>query len=95
MVLSLLMSGLNFRMTTPVIFDDKCVSVNPVAFGAHFISSSSHLQYHKLACNCCQQYNFNITIRCSEYVGTCFDPHLVHLQASIEHKYKIHVQLHA
>jgi len=58
-----------------------------------FSSSLSHLQYYKLACNCNQQYNFNINIRCSEYVGTCFDPHLGHFQASIEHKCKL--QLHA
>jgi hypothetical protein len=58
-----------------------------------FSSSSSHLQYYKLACNCGQQYNFNITIRCSENVGTCFKTHLGHLQASIEHKCKL--QLHA
>jgi len=38
LVLSLLMSGLNFRMTTPVIIDDKCVPVNPVSFGAHSVS---------------------------------------------------------
>jgi len=37
LVLSLLMSGLNFRMTTPVIIDDKCVPVNPVSFGAHSV----------------------------------------------------------
>jgi len=38
LVLSLLMSGLKLRMTTPVIIDDKCVSVNHVSFGAHFLS---------------------------------------------------------
>jgi hypothetical protein len=38
LVLSLLMSGLKFCMTTPVIIDDKYVSVNAVSFGAHFVS---------------------------------------------------------
>lgn len=37
-MLILLLPGLEFCMTTTVIIDDKFVSVNPVSFGAHFVS---------------------------------------------------------
>ena len=48
-MLILLLSGLEFCMTTTVIIDDKCISVNPVSFGAHFVSRVKKLYIQKCA----------------------------------------------